>query len=48
MLTDLHIGAVVSPACHGAGYEWGSVADFVRAVTLINAEGHLVYILNEI
>jgi len=42
VLTELHLGAVVSPACHGAGYEWGSVADFVKAVSIINAKGELV------
>jgi len=30
---------VTAALCHGAGYEWGSIADLVKAVTIIDANG---------
>jgi hypothetical protein len=39
---ETYLVAVATSASHHAGYEWGSVADFVKAVSIINAQGELV------
>eukprot|EP01117_Protostelium_nocturnum_P015120 TRINITY_DN5827_c0_g1_i3.p1 TRINITY_DN5827_c0_g1~~TRINITY_DN5827_c0_g1_i3.p1 ORF type:complete len:643 (-),score=148.31 TRINITY_DN5827_c0_g1_i3:81-2009(-) len=41
VLTEVFLVGLTQAVCHGAGYPWGTVSDFVQAVTIIDADGIL-------
>jgi len=41
VLTEVHMVAVATSLCHGAGYEWASIADMIKAISIIDADGNL-------
>ncbi|PRP89230.1 FAD/FMN-containing dehydrogenase [Planoprotostelium fungivorum] len=42
VLTEVFLVGLTACICHGAGYEWGSVSDMVRSVTLVNHRGEVI------
>lgn len=42
VLTEVFLVGLTACVCHGAGYNWGTVSDFVASVTLVQADGSVV------
>ncbi|PRP75718.1 hypothetical protein PROFUN_09142 [Planoprotostelium fungivorum] len=42
VLTEVFLVGLTACVCHGAGYDWGTVSDFVRSITLVDAKGEII------